>query len=35
MDAPDDEMDFDSQQVQDIAKNAVELVVKGDQNIAY
>lgn len=30
MDAPDDEMDFDSQQVQDIAKNAVELVVKGD-----
>ena len=30
MDAPDDEMDFDSKQVQDIAKNAVELVVKGD-----
>lgn len=35
MDAPDDELDFDSEQVQTIAKNAVELVVKGDQNIAY
>ena len=35
MDAPDDEMDFDSEQVQNIAKAAVELVVKGDQNIAY
>ena len=35
MDGPDDELDFDSEQVQNIAKAAVELVVKGDQNIAY
>ena len=35
MDGPDDEKDFDSEQVQTIAKAAVELVVKGDQNIAY
>ena len=35
MDGPDDEKDFDSEQVQNIAKAAVELVVKGDQNIAY
>ena len=30
MDGPDDEKDFDSEQVQNIAKAAVELVVKGD-----
>ena len=35
MDAPDDEQDFDSEQVQGIAKLAVEQVVKGDPNIMY
>ena len=36
MDNFDEDMDFNSQEVQDIAKAAVELVVKsGGDNIAY
>ena len=31
----DDDQDFSSEQVQKIAKAAVEVVVKQDQNIAY
>ena len=31
----DDDMDFSSDEVQKIAQAAVEVVVKGDQNIAY
>ena len=35
MDNFDDDMDFSSEEVQKIATGAVEIVVKGDQNIAY
>ena len=35
MDNFDDDMDFNSEEVQKIAQGAVEIVVKGDQNIAY
>ena len=31
----DDDKDFSSEEVQKIAQGAVEVVVKGDQNIAY
>ena len=31
----DDDMDFNSEEVQKIAQQAVEVVIKGDQNIAY
>ena len=31
----DDDQDFNSEEVQKIAQGAVELVVKGDSNIAY
>ena len=35
MDNFDDDMEFNSEEVQKIAQAAVEVVVKGDQNIAY
>ena len=31
----DDDQDFNSEQIQAIAQQAVEIVVKGDHNIAY
>ena len=31
----DDDQDFNSEEVQKIAQSAVEVVVKGDSNIAY
>ena len=31
----DDDQDFNSEEVQKIAKAAIEVVVKQDQNIAY
>ena len=35
MDNFDDDMDFNSEEVQKIAQQAVEVVVKGDSNITY
>ena len=35
MDNMDDDQDFNSEQIQTIAQQAVEIVVKGDSNIAY
>ena len=35
MDNMDDDQDFNSEEVQKIAKSAIEVVIKSDQNIAY
>ena len=35
MDNMDDDMDFNSEEVTKIAQGAIELVIKGDQNMEY